>query len=244
VPNEKIPPASARPRLRLTIKPHSIQELITTLAALATVMGGIIGVYVFFQDSGPPSQEGEIRDFAIVSNETYGSFLDRAQNRTEESLATLAPNFQTPVPEVRNQPGMTLSFDVMITGYEGQPSTLRWSMYDAETRELLSDPAFVDQFGFPEKYITPNAGTDERTVELWVPVPRIAGSYYVRVVLYDPDGRRLDAALSENFDVEASDTMVAFPTADSLQLATPLATPRTLQPPSLGTGATPEPERT
>ena len=98
------------------------------------------------------------------------------------------------------RPGNVVSYTVEAVGYAGKELAVRWSMYDAETRARVAEPALNDQDGWPDGLYTPAAERDRNSGELWVPLPPMAGEFFVRLELLPPDGGRLDAKDSAPFD--------------------------------------------
>jgi hypothetical protein len=94
-------------------------------------------------------------------------------------------------------PRFVFKFKATIKGYPaGKKCEVRWTMYNADTGEILPDPKFQDQHA---TYIIPRRYGDERAGTFKVPVPGNPGRYYVELSLFPPDksGERLDVGKSE-----------------------------------------------
>jgi hypothetical protein len=89
-----------------------------------------------------------------------------------------------------------VKFKATIEGYPaGEKCEVRWTVYDAKTREKLPGPKFQGQtYVDPGRYWTKGG-------PLKIPVPDKPGKYYVKLKLYSPDrpgeSKRLDVAKSE-----------------------------------------------
>jgi hypothetical protein len=88
-------------------------------------------------------------------------------------------------------------FKVTIEGYPaGEKCEVRWTVYDANTREKLPGPKFQGQkYVYPGRYWT-------KYGPIRVPIPEEPGAYYVRLELFPPD----KSGESKPLDVEKSET--------------------------------------
>ena len=98
-------------------------------------------------------------------------------------------------------PGFVVKFKATIKGYPaGKKCEVRWTMYNADTGEILPEPKFQDQHA---TYIVPRRNGDERAGTLKVPAPGKPGRYYVKLSLFPPDrpgeSKALDVESSEGF---------------------------------------------
>jgi len=92
--------------------------------------------------------------------------------------------------------GVVVNFTVEVEGYKGKRTPLRWSLFDAGTRARMPQEWLRDREAI--KFV-PEASVDRASSEVWVPLPRERGRYYVRLELFDDKGGRLDFADSERF---------------------------------------------
>jgi hypothetical protein len=90
-----------------------------------------------------------------------------------------------------------VNFQVTIEGYPaGEKCEVRWTMYDAKTREKLPGPEFQGQtYVYPGRYWT-------KYGPFKVPFPEEPGDYYVKLKLFPPD----KSGESKPLDVEKSET--------------------------------------
>jgi hypothetical protein len=93
--------------------------------------------------------------------------------------------------------GVIVHFVAKITGFKGQPCSIRWGVYDSVSQELLSSSTIRY-----ELTLTPETDTDQASAFIWVASPQYIGTYHARLELYDPDGIRLDYADSVDFLVK------------------------------------------
>jgi hypothetical protein len=87
-----------------------------------------------------------------------------------------------------DSPCCTFSVRVKLEGFKGKECPLRWTLVAASTG--LGTP------GNSETAFTPEANIDRARTDIEVPVYE-EGSWFVRFVLYDPDGVELDREDSE-----------------------------------------------
>lgn len=90
-------------------------------------------------------------------------------------------------------PCCTFSVQVKLEGFKGKECPVRWTLVAANTGR--SAP------GSGETAFMPEANIDRARTDIEVPV-YVAGSWFVRFVLYDPDGVELDRQDSETVQTE------------------------------------------
>jgi hypothetical protein len=92
--------------------------------------------------------------------------------------------------------GVTVNYNVSLTGFRGRTVTVRWSLYSAEggvvPRDWLRNR--------PIRWLKGEAEKDSASDSFWVPLPKIGGRFFVRIGLYKEDGVRLDYADTEEFE--------------------------------------------
>jgi hypothetical protein len=90
-----------------------------------------------------------------------------------------------------------VNFKVTIEGYPaGEKCEVRWTLYDAKTREKLPGPKFQGQ-----RYVDPGSYWSKYGI-FRVPSPEEPGKYYVKLKLFPPD----KSGESKPLDVEKSET--------------------------------------
>jgi hypothetical protein len=89
-------------------------------------------------------------------------------------------------------PGVIAAFNVSITGHRGEALPLRWGIYDAANgRQVYREKATT---------LRPEAANDEASMQVWAPLPRGGGLYYVLFQLFETDGTVvIDHARSPTF---------------------------------------------
>ena len=83
--------------------------------------------------------------------------------------------------------GVTVNYDVTLTGFRGRPVTVRWSLHRLNGAVLPYDWLRSEA----AKRLIGEFDKDTASDRFWVPLPRIGGPFFVRVELYDQDGVRL-----------------------------------------------------
>lgn len=94
--------------------------------------------------------------------------------------------------------GLLVNFGVRLTGFNGKDIPTQWSMYNAETNEVV--PLFRNQPGWPDAEFTIEADDDSGRGEIWVPLPQLEGRYFVRITLLNDRGTELDRLDTDQFD--------------------------------------------
>lgn len=99
-------------------------------------------------------------------------------------------------PSKRELIGITVDFNVQLTGFRGQTVDIRWELLtnggDAEVPRALSGRERV-------LLLKGQADKDTAGDEFWVPMPKAKGPYIIRVGVYNQDNTRLDFAVTEPF---------------------------------------------
>jgi hypothetical protein len=111
--------------------------------------------------------------------------------------------------------GVIVSYTVVIEGFQNQECKLMWSVLDAETNKRVTEEWLVNRPGWPDKSFIAEGVRDQTNGETFVQNPPSPGSYFVRLELLDPDGRRIATIDSPTFLVGASspdDAPSLFPT--------------------------------
>ena len=88
--------------------------------------------------------------------------------------------------------GVAVEVMVKLSGYKGQTIPLDYTLHDAR-----NDLPFVSR----RVPVTPDSDQWSRRGRLWLPVLS-AGTYYVRVVLGDSTGRKLEGPRTEDLTIQ------------------------------------------
>ncbi|MGV9365558.1 hypothetical protein [Amycolatopsis sp. NPDC003731] len=97
----------------------------------------------------------------------------------------------------RKEPvGAIVSVDVELGGLRGRTLLLTWSMWQNGGKTRLHGDWLNSNLVYR---LQPTTDHDTTTVDLWVPLPKAAGTYFVRVDL-DLDGARLIGGNSPSFE--------------------------------------------
>jgi hypothetical protein len=81
--------------------------------------------------------------------------------------------------------GITVNYNISLTGFRGREVIVRWSLYGTDGREA--------PFGWLKKqpihWLRGEAETDSASDSFWVPLPEIKGPFYLRLGVYNGDAR-------------------------------------------------------
>jgi hypothetical protein len=106
-----------------------------------------------------------------------------------DRLVEFFDDIRTSVEDVPPQPlGVTVNFDVSLTGFQGDEADIRWSLYSARgggavPRDWLRNQRVLSLEAEAEK--------DSGSGEFWAPLPSREGSYFIRFGVYEEDGDRV-----------------------------------------------------
>lgn len=99
-------------------------------------------------------------------------------------------------PRKRELIGVTVDFNVQLTGFRGKTVDIRWELLtdggDAEVPSALSGRERV-------LLLRGEADKDTAGDEFWVPMPKNKGPYVIRIGVYDKKNTRLDFAVTDPF---------------------------------------------
>ena len=85
--------------------------------------------------------------------------------------------------------GVTVNYDISLTGFRGRRVTIRWSLYSVPG----GNPVPVDWLkNEPIHWLQGQADKDSASDSFWVPLPKIKGPFYIRLGVYNKDNVRLD----------------------------------------------------
>jgi hypothetical protein len=107
--------------------------------------------------------------------------------------ARRAPSTSDPDPEPL---GVVVSTDLDLTGLRGKVLALSWSMWQEAGDIRLSGDWLNDNLAYR---IKPQSDHTTTTLDVWIPLPREPGSYFVRVDLRS-GATRIDSGESERFE--------------------------------------------
>jgi hypothetical protein len=92
--------------------------------------------------------------------------------------------------------GVIVTADIELIGLRGRPVLLSWEMYQQGGARRLHGDWLNPNLAYR---LVAEAESDATTQNIWIPLPRSAGPFFVRV-LAKADGTRLDSEDSEPFD--------------------------------------------
>lgn len=155
-------------------KKRSVLVLAAEIGGVVSTLATVIGlVFVFapnLKPEPPPlRKEAVFREIEVERNVSRAQYLQRI----DRGLGSYAPR------QLRES-GVLVRFNVVMTGHEGDDLPLRWALYDERTgSQIHRDMATT---------LTPEAETDEASWQVWTPLPKRRGPYYVLLQLFEEDG--------------------------------------------------------
>jgi ketosteroid isomerase-like protein len=129
----------------------------------------------------------------------YAQWTDEDGDELPSSPAVVGEHLATLLAGTRTQPaasnegqlepvGVSVSFNVTLTGFRGHRVDVRWSLYAAEGDISVPQDWLQDQRAL---WLEGEANRDSATGEFWVPLPRVQGPFFIRIGVYDDEGTRL-----------------------------------------------------
>ncbi len=172
-------PSPTDPKARASAEPEPTRKkrspfvLFGQLGAAVSTIATIAGLVLVFApglkpDAPAPEKGAAFSDVTVDKNVSLGDYL----RRIDGSLSGYTDQ------QLRRR-GAIVAFHVTITGHKGEDLPLRWGVYSAD------DGAQV----YREKAttLTPEAAVDEASSQVWTPLPRGRGPYYVLLQLFEED---------------------------------------------------------
>ena len=100
-------------------------------------------------------------------------------------------------PSKRDLIGVTINFNVSLTGFDGESADVRWSLYSKSRQRPVPRDWLRNQRAL---LLKGEAEKDTGSGEFWVPIPEVKGPFFIRIGVYDADGTRLDYADTPSFE--------------------------------------------
>jgi hypothetical protein len=178
-------------------------------AALALISSVIALAFQLFPSLKPDPRErlgADASVFALDPDVTYEAYLKRTSfsqkelNERRRRAIQLAGGSKG----VLDLPGVMAYVETTVEGFKRREVTLRWSIYDAETRQPYSnswDPA-LKPGGEQELIDSPidlAAPSDEAVEMIWIPEPKRGRKYFIRIGIYDEGNVLLALTQSRKF---------------------------------------------
>jgi hypothetical protein len=185
---EPAPGAAKRPssRERLVAAAPWLRSGVGLTSAAVSLAVGVLTLLFLVRpalrpDDGPVTLGATLANPAVERGVTLGEVYERLSRTppAEYSDTDLAT------------PGVLVSFDVRIDGFQGEEATLEWTVLASPSMERVADPWLVDQQGWPAGVFIPEAERDSMNGQIWAQLPDRPGTYIIRLTLYDPEGVRL-----------------------------------------------------
>jgi hypothetical protein len=149
------------------------------------------------------SEDPSDPDCGLGSAMAYMGVLNRDGSPATVDSDLVAVHFKELLASSRMQPvsggqapvGVTVNYNISLTGFRGRTVTMRWSLYGAggsvvPLRWLKNEPIH---------WLRGEADKDSASDSFWVPIPKAKGPFKVRLGVYKGDNVRLDYADSEGF---------------------------------------------
>jgi hypothetical protein len=98
----------------------------------------------------------------------------------------LAATRMKPVEGGQTPVGVTVNYNISLTGFRGRRVTVRWSLYRAPGGEQVPLDWVRNE---PIHWLEGQAEKDSASDSFWIPMPKIGGPFFVRLGVYNGDTR-------------------------------------------------------
>jgi len=143
--------------------------IVGLLATLVGLITGVISLVGALRSDPPPRRAAELGELDFVPDLSFRQLLRRKDQPLDG------------YPEAAlDRRGAYVEFRFSITGYRDEQLALKQTLYDAETREEISEDEAT--------LLEPVSDEDEGTLDAFVEHPARPGRYYVLLQLYEPRG--------------------------------------------------------
>jgi hypothetical protein len=107
----------------------------------------------------------------------------------------LAATRMEPVEGGESPVGVTVNYNVALTGFRGRRVTVRWSLHRVPTGKQVPLEWLKNE---PIHWLEGQAEKDTASDSFWIPIPKIGGPFFVRLGIYNGN-TRLDYKDSDSF---------------------------------------------
>lgn len=173
----RVPPA-------LVLPPGCVDDVVSDgcgLGSLALTMG--VAMAMAQADSTSPVGQDDV-SVARVSKQLAKVFRGTRTRRARSD------------PSKRELVGVTINFNVALTGFRGESAEVRWSLYSKRGQRPVPRDWLRNQRAL---LLKGEAEKDHGSGEFWVPIPQVKGPFFIRLGVYDARGGRLDYADTPSF---------------------------------------------
>jgi hypothetical protein len=181
---------AARARVLEGVSRALEDPLVPQMGVLPACLGGVdpncsgfVGEHVYL---GVFNEDGSISE---VIPDDFASRLAKLLAGTRMNPASSGGGEVEPV-------GVTVNYNVSLTGFRGHRVSVRWSLYRAAAGVQVPRDWLRNQ---PVRWLEGEADKDSASDSFWVPLPEIEGPFFVRVGVFDQDDVRLDYADTSSF---------------------------------------------
>lgn len=148
-----------------------VVQLTGVVSAVVALVGLLFVLVPGLKPDAPAVQKGAA--FAEVTTDPVVTRLDYLRRLDQAAGDYTAAQLR--------RRGAVVSFNVQITGHKGESLPLRWGVYDATTgRQIYREKATT---------LKAEAPTDQASWQVWTPLPKVPGRFYVLLELFEEDGR-------------------------------------------------------
>jgi hypothetical protein len=179
-----------------------IVEASKVVGAVVGAIAAAIGLVFLLMPNLIPwtSLRGDVSETSIEHNTTVKDFMNRAYlnpERPEDASLTVIEKPPSYKPQTM---GNVISYKLEMEGFAQKTVRVYWSVYQA-SGQRIADETLTDQIGWPSNLFEARRRVDVVSGDAFVPLPKTDGIYFVKVGVWDGEGKRLDTVDSEEFEV-------------------------------------------
>lgn len=179
-----------------------IRDVIVDFGKVAGAFAAAIGLVFLLAPNLIPwtSLRADISETSIEHNATVEGFMNRAYlnpERPDDAPLSVIERPPTYEPETV---GNVISYKLEMEGFARKTVRVYWSVYE-ESGQRIAEDGLHDQIGWPSNLFEAKRRIDVVSGDAFVPLPNADGTYFVKIGVWDGEGKRLDIVDTEKFEV-------------------------------------------
>lgn len=181
----------------------AIKNFIVEVGKVAGAFAAAVGlVFLVFPNLIPwTSLRADISETSIEHNATVEGIMNRAYLNPERPEDAPLSVIERPPSYGPDTVGNVISYKLEMEGFARKTVRVYWSVQE-ESGQRIAEEGLHDQIGWPSNLFKAEHRVDVVSGDAFVPVPDADGTYFVRIGVWDGEGKRLDIVDTEMFEVE------------------------------------------
>ncbi|HKC64850.1 MAG TPA: hypothetical protein VKB86_14505 [Pyrinomonadaceae bacterium] len=161
-----------------------LKKLGAIAVAITAILTLVFLVFPWLKPESPPKDYGA--EIKVVSVEPGVSF-DQELSQLDVSRLGGSGKYKE---KYGQSTGVVVRFECTIKGQKDAKYPLQWTVFDATTKTRVEEADLHSQLGWPTSAITQKGTQAQSAGDVWIPYPKRAGTFFVKLELIDPDSRQ------------------------------------------------------